>query len=80
MLLLPVHLYRQYWLFCTDKCISNNTFYDHLKWLRYFLDFREKYQITGNDTDRLGLFLDKLHQKGQTKEKRQLAGNLYPFI
>ncbi len=73
MILLPPHLYKQYRLFCTGKGISDNEFADHLKWLRYFLDFCEKYQIRGNDTDRLELFLDKLQQKGQTEEKRQQA-------
>jgi hypothetical protein len=73
MILLPPHLYRHYRLSCTDKGVNGNEFTDYLKWLRYFLDFCEKYQITGNDIERTELFLDKLRQKGQTEEKRQQA-------
>ena len=63
MIQLPPHLYRQYRLFCADKGVNDNEFSDYLKWVRYFLDFCEKYQITGDDAERTGLFLDKLRQK-----------------
>jgi integron integrase len=46
---------------------------DYMKWLRYFLDYCEKYYIAGEKTHRCKLFLDKLQQKGQSEEKRQQA-------
>jgi len=73
MILLPPHLLKQYRSICADHGISDNEFVEHLKWLRYFLDFCEKYQISGDEAERIGLFLDKLRQKGQSEEKRQQA-------
>ena len=73
MIQLPPHLCSQYRSFCADNGVNDNEFTDHLKWVRYFLDFCEKYRITGDDADRTGLFLDKLRQKGQSEEKRQQA-------
>lgn len=73
MIQLPPHLFSQYRLFCADNGVNDNEFADYLKWLRYFLDFCEKYRITGDDAIRTGLYLDKLRQKGQSEEKRQQA-------
>jgi len=74
MIQIPPHLFSQYRSFCADNGVNGNDFADYQKWLRYFLDFCEKYRITGNDAERAGLFLDKLRQKGQSEEKRQQAG------
>ncbi|RNC64431.1 MAG: integron integrase, partial [Desulfuromonadales bacterium] len=46
---------------------------DYLKWLRYFLDFCEKYHVAGSESERIDLFLNKLQQKGQSEQKRQQA-------
>lgn len=73
MIQLSLHLYRQYRSFCADKGVNDREFPDYLKWVRYFLDYCEKYQIAGNDAERTGLYLDKLRQKGQTEERRQQA-------
>lgn len=73
MIQIPPHLFSQYRTYCADNGVNDNEFADHLKWLRYFLDFCEKYRITGDDAERTDLFLDKLRQKGQSEEKRQQA-------
>lgn len=74
MIQLPSHLFKQYQSFSADNGVSDNEFADYLKWLRYFLDFSEKYQITGDDKQRIDSFLDKLRQKGQSEARRQQAG------
>lgn len=73
MILLPPHLFKQYRSFCSSSGVTENEYNDFLKWLRYFLDFCEKYQVAGNEPERLRLFLDKLQHKGQSEEKRQQA-------
>ena len=73
MILLPPHLYKQYRSFCSNSGISDNDLNHYLKWLRYFLDFCEKYKVTGDDAERLQLYLSKLQQKGQSETKRQQA-------
>lgn len=75
MIQLPPHLFKQYRTFCADSGVSDKEFADHLKWLRYFLDFCEKYQIMGNEKERIELFLSKLTQKGQSEVKRQQASH-----
>jgi site-specific recombinase XerC len=74
MVQLPPHLFSQYRSFCADNGVNGSEFADHLKWVRYFLDFCEKYQVTGDDAERTESFLDKLRQKGQSEQKRQQAG------
>jgi len=73
MILLPPHLFRQYRSFCANRGVKDVDCADYLKWLRYFLDFCEKYQVTGDDPERSHLFLNKLQQKGQAEQKRQQA-------
>ena len=60
MILLPPHLYNQYLAFCTKSGIKDSEHADYLKWLRYFLDFCEKYHVAGEETQRSELFLSKL--------------------
>jgi len=48
MIQLPPHLFSQYRSYCADNGVNGYDFADHLKWLRYFLDFCEKYRITGD--------------------------------
>ncbi len=73
MIQLPPHLFRQFRVFCIDNGVIESEFADYLKWLRYFLDFCEKYHVSGDDAVRTRSFLDKLRQKGQSDEKRQQA-------
>jgi integron integrase len=73
MILLPPHLYKRYQACCIKSGIRDSERADYVKWLRYFLDFCEKYHVAGEVTPRSELFLSKLQQKGQSSEKRQQA-------
>lgn len=73
MILLPPHLYKQYHAYCSNSGMSDGDFNHHIKWLRYFLDYCEKYKVTGDDAERLQSFLHKLQQKGQSDTKQQQA-------
>jgi integrase-like protein len=73
MILLPPHLLNQYRSFCSRSAVVESALVDHVKWLRYFLDFCEKYQIVGDESERTRQFLEKLRQKGQHEDKRQQA-------
>lgn len=46
---------------------------DYAKWLRYYLDFCEKYRLDRADPESLPPFLRKLAQKGQSQQQRQQA-------
>jgi hypothetical protein len=75
MIALPPHLINQYRTFCTRNGVSERVFADYVKWIRYFLDFCEKYQVAGEEGARTARFLAKLQQKGQSEDKRQQAAN-----
>lgn len=73
MILLPPHLYKQYLTCCIRSGVKDNERADYVKWLRYFLDFCEKYHVAGEESQRGILFIGKLRSKGQSEEKRHQA-------
>lgn len=73
MILLPSHLVMRYQAYCRVCGIKDAERADSVKWLRFFLDFSEKYQVTGEVEVRIRRFLDKLQEKQQSEEKRQRA-------
>jgi integron integrase len=46
----------------------------YLKWLRYYLDFCNKYGFAASDTRSLSSFIRKLEEKNQTALQREQAG------
>lgn len=75
MIQLPPHLYENYMLYCSRCGMKENDRADYMKWLRYFLDFCEKYHITGDEAQRIGLFQNKLYEKKQSAEQRRRAAH-----
>lgn len=75
MIQLPRHLVANYQTFCQRSGVMDVDRADYLKWLRYFLDFSEKYQVEGLEADRIARFLDKLQGKGQGDVQRRQAGH-----
>jgi integron integrase len=73
MIFLPLHLISQYRTFCARRGVPEGAIADHMKWVRYFLDYCEKYQVSGDEAERTRLFLEKLLQKGQSEDKRRQA-------
>lgn len=73
MILLPPHLYKQYLAYCIKNGVKDDDRADYVKWLRYFLDFCEKYHVTDEESQRGILFIGKLRSKGQSEEKRNQA-------
>ena len=45
----------------------------YMKWVRYYIDFCQKYKFTEAKEDSLSPFIDKLRQKRQTSEQRDQA-------
>jgi integron integrase len=60
-------------MYLGGKGIKNELLPDYLKWLRFFLDFCEKYKIEGVDTGRLRRFIQKLKEKNQSEDQRRRA-------
>lgn len=73
MVKIPDHLVGRYQAYCRGCGINDVDRADYLKWLRFFLDFCEKYQISGDTGTRIKRFLDKLQEKKQREDQRRRA-------
>jgi integron integrase len=73
MISLPTHLISQYRTFCLHSGVSDGAIAEYVKWVRYFLDYCEKYRVSGDVGERTSMFLEKLRQKGQSEDKRRQA-------
>ena len=52
-----------------EKAIPKKTHWSYIKWVRYYLDFCEKYDFPDATKESLAPFLRKLKEKNQTKEQ-----------
>lgn len=73
MLQLQVQLKTDYKTYLGTKGIKNEHFDEYLKWLRFFLDYCEKYRGSGRMSDQLRLFINKLREKKQSEDQRRCA-------
>jgi hypothetical protein len=73
MILIPKTLYAQYLNFLKKNNVATDQYQEYVKWLRYFLDFCAKHVITPDKSERIRLFAEKLREKNQSDEQRQLA-------
>ncbi len=53
---------------------------DYRKWLRYFLDYREKYSPPDAKTDQVRLFAEKLRSKNQTAKQLEEAADAVSLL
>lgn len=53
--------------------VAANLRQDYRKWLRYFLDFREKYASGKSRSDQVRLFIEKIKSKGQSRHQQHQA-------
>ena len=67
MIQLPVQVASAYRMYLGNRGVNNKLLPDYLKWLRFFLDFCEKYEVEGDESERLRLFINKLKNKGQSE-------------
>jgi integron integrase len=58
-----------------EKMVPGNTHLFYVKWLRYYLDFCEKYRCPPEQRASLQQFLLKLQAKNQTPAQQQQAGH-----
>jgi len=73
MLQIPTTLLTNFHAHLVKKGISPDRFQEYKKWLHFFLDFCEKYQIESDNTRKIRQFIDKLKEKNQSEDQRRLA-------
>ena len=73
MLTVPTSLQTRYHGWLRSKALPTNVHGFFLKWLRYYLDFCQKYRMPEAEEGSLAGFLDKLREKKQTKAQQEQA-------
>ena len=73
MIKTPEGLQKKYSVLLINSDVSPDLYKHFRKWLRYYLDFCQKYQQPYADENSLLLFLEKLKQKNQPADQRDQA-------
>jgi hypothetical protein len=73
MIKIPEALQKKYSVLLTNSDVPPDSYKNFRKWLRYYLDFCQKYQHPYADDTSLELFLEKLKQKNQPADQRAQA-------
>jgi len=77
MQLISSDIWAQYSAVLRERAVPVAFHADYRKWLRYFLDFRGKYQLPDSKSEQVQLFIHKLRAKKQTpKQQKQAADAL----
>lgn len=75
MLLIPNEIFVRYLAYLNKRGISTVHQVQYKKWLRYYLDFCDKYPLPATSSDRIRMFCEKLQEKKQSKTQREQAAH-----
>jgi integron integrase len=75
MLQVPAQVVSRFQKLLFDKSIPKASHFHYQKWLRYYLDFCNKFQLSPANKQSLSQFTGKLAEKRQTPEQQQQAGH-----
>ncbi|EKD87596.1 MAG: hypothetical protein ACD_36C00008G0001, partial [uncultured bacterium] len=75
MLLIPNAAFDDFTEFLCNKGFSGDVLPEYIKWLRYYLDFCNKYPVPDSKPERVRLFAEKLREKKQTVKQRERAAH-----
>jgi len=70
---IPTEIIVFYDALLVQKEIPRNFRFYYKKWLRYYLDFCQKYNFKQSDKESLSYFIKKLKEKNQTDQQRKQA-------
>ena len=70
---IPPEIQERYLVVLKKRAVPVARHADYKKWLRYFLDFREKYKLPDSRSDQVRMFIQKLRDKQQTTDQQKQA-------
>lgn len=73
MIQIPAHFISQYIKFIAERGVQPAGQQYYVKWLRYYLDFCQKYTFRQNAVESLAAFIEKLQEKKQSDKQRAQA-------
>ena len=75
MLLVPNVVFTRYVAHLNTRGIAADRHGDYKKWLRYYLDFCDKYPVPESKPERVRQFCEKMHEKKQSEKQWQQAAH-----
>ena len=75
MLLIPNSVFNRYVVYLNQRGIKAGLNAEYKKWLRYYLDFCDKYPVPDAKSERVRLFCEKLRNKKQSEAQRERAAH-----
>jgi len=75
MITIPNEVFAKYIAYLNKTGVPASSYAEYKKWLRYYLDFCDKYPVPESKSERVRLFTDKLQDKKQSLALRQRAAN-----
>ncbi|MDD2897727.1 MAG: integron integrase [Desulfuromonadaceae bacterium] len=75
MITIPNEVFIKYLSYITKTGVPAASHAEYKKWLRYYLDFCDKYPVPESKSERVRLFSAKLQEKKQSLPLRQRAAN-----
>jgi len=70
---IPAEIRALYDALLAQKKIPKKSRFYYTKWLRYYLDFCQKYNFKQSDKESLSAFIKKLKEKNQTDQQQKQA-------
>ena len=75
MLSIPPDILKQFDTDLGNKAVPFSSRAEYRKWLRYYLDFRARYQLPDSRSEQVRLFVEKLREKNQTSKQQAQAAH-----
>ena len=75
MQMIPADIWEQYSAVLKKRAVPVSHQADYRKWLRYYLDFCNKYPLPDSRSEQVRLFIQKLREKRQTQEQQKQAAH-----
>jgi len=75
LITIPNELFTKYTAYLKKTDVPVSAYAEYKKWLRYYLDFCDKYPVPEAKSERVRLFAEKLRDKKQSPAQRQRAAN-----
>ncbi len=75
MLRIPNVVFDNYVAHLDKKKVPPARFTEYKKWLRYYLDFCDKYPVPADKAERVRMFCEKLKEKKQSEKQREWAAH-----
>ncbi len=75
MILIPYAVLTDYVVHLGKRGVAAACFTEYKKWLRYYLDFCDKYPVPESKSERVRLFCEKLREKKQSVKQRESAAH-----